>query len=600
MKISDYIADFLARQGIKHVFGLTGGAAVHLFDSVYRHPGIQPIFNHHEQASAFAAQAYSRITRNIGAAFVTTGPGGTNAITGVCGAWLDSIPCIYISGQTRLAHTTQNKPIRQFGTQQLNIIALVKPITKYAVMIDDPKKIKYHLQKAVWLARSGRPGPVWLDIPLDIQWQQVEPNKLLSFNPLDRIVGKEESMSGLEISKCLKYIANAKRPLILIGHGVKLAQAEVELIRLVKKLKIPLVASWNAVDILPTSDKLNIGCLGIQGQRGANLAVQNCDLLICLGSHLSIPLTGTAFDAFAREAKIIMVDIDKVELNHRTVKVDLPINSDVKRFLSALLLKIKYLRTPKTIKWQKKCCQYKAKYNQIETVLGKKKSLIDAYHFIQTLSGSLNNKDVIVIDGGGTVTQFAFQGLKLKKGQRLIISSGICAMGSGLPESIGACFANQKKRTICLSGDGSMQLNIQELETIAYHRLPIKVFVFNNDGYLAIRNTQKSFLESRCIGSNKSGGLSLPDFVRVSSAYGIKAIRLSNDKKIRQKIERILRSDEPVICEVILSRNQQILPCVGYKKNQDGIALNRPLEDMFPFLGREEFKWAMEIKHWSK
>jgi acetolactate synthase-1/2/3 large subunit len=600
MKLTDYVVDFLSKQGIKHVFGLTGGAAVHLFDSVSRHSGIQPIFNHHEQAAAFAAEAYSRVTRNIGAAFFTTGPGGTNAITGVCAAWLDSVPCIYISGQARLAHTTQDKPIRQIGTQQLDILSLIKPITKYAVMVEDAQKIKYYLQKAVWMATNGRPGPVWLDIPLDIQLQNIEPEKLSSFNPVIEFMNKKTDKSHSKINKCLDYITQAQRPLIFVGHGVKLAKAEVETKRLINKCRIPAVSSWNTLDILPTSDNLNIGCAGTQGQRGANLAVQNCDLLICLGSHLSVALTGALPNAFAREAKIVVVDIDESELNYCAVKADLLIKSDVKEFLGVLLMKKNLLKVQDISRWRDKCYQYKKKYNQIEDVFFKKNGLINAYRFVQSLSDCLNNKDIIVVDGGGTVTQFAFQALKFKNSQRLMISAGLCAMGSGLPEAIGACFANQKKRVICLCGDGSMQLNIQELQTIVHHRLPIKVFIFNNGGYLAIRNTQKAFLDGRYIGSDKSGGVSLPDFLKVSCAYGIKAIRLACDKNIKQKINLVLKNNYPVICEIMLSRNQQILPRVGYEKNQHGVALSRPLEDMFPYLSRKEFKQVMEIKPWNQ
>jgi acetolactate synthase I/II/III large subunit len=600
VKVTDYIAEFLAQEKIKYVFGLTGGAVVHLFDSLARNPKIHPIFTHHEQAAAFAAEAYARVSDNLGAAFVTTGPGGTNAITGVAGAWLDSIPCIYISGQARLAHTTHNKPVRQIGTQQLDIIPLVKPITKYAVMVDDPAKIKYHLQKAVWLARNGRPGPVWLDIPLDIQWQQIEPKKLPGFDPTTMRTTESKDKFSSGIAKCLNYLAKAKRPLILVGHGVKLAKAEDEIKILIKRYNIPAVFSWNTLDILPTSNKLNIGSLGIQGQRGANLAVQNCDLLICLGSHLGLALTGTLAKAFAREAKIIMVDIDENEFNYCTVQADLLIKTDVKKFLTALLTRKDHLQTQNIDTWRDKCDQYKTRYNKIEPVLMKKNGLIDAYCFIQALSDCLNNHDVIVVDGGGTVTQFAFQALKFKNSQRLIISAGLCAMGSGLPEAIGACFANQKKRVICLSGDGSMQLNIQELQTIAHHRLPIKIFIFNNGGYLAIRNTQKAFLDGRYIGSGETGGLSLPDFLKVSRAYGIKAIRLAFNKQIKRKIRSILENNSPAICEIMLSKNQQILPHVGYNKNRHGGNVPRPLEDMFPFLSRKELEQVMEIKHWDQ
>jgi len=597
IKLTDYVVDFLAQKGVKHVFGVTGGAVVHLFDSASRSRRVTPIFTHHEQAAALAAEAYARINNKLGAAFVTTGPGGTNALTGLCAAWLDSVPCIYISGQTRVEHTTCHKPIRQLGSQQIDIVSLAAPIAKYAVMIEDPRMIKYELQKAVHIATSGRPGPVWIDIPLNFQWACIEPGKLPGFDYSSR--AQEEARGGLtknEIEKCYKLLSEAKRPLILVGYGVRLGNAVGEFKDFISKTNVPFVSTWNASDILPTGNKLYMGRPGISGQRGANLAVQNCDLLLSIGSHLSIPITGINYDFFAREAKIVVVDIDRVELENKTVRVDLSIQSDAKVFLKAISAKFNKPRLAKNNEpWDKKCTGYK-KYNTLPSDWRKQRKYVNPYVFLDVLSDNLGNNDVICVDGGGTALFMSFQGLKIKRGQRLIVSAGIGAMGSGLPESIGACFANNRKRTICVCGDGSMQFNIHELQTIVHHNLPVKIFVFNNSGYLAIRHTQDGFFGSRYVGSEEKGGLSLPDFQKIARAYGIRAVRINNHRGLLRKVRSTLEDKNPVLCEIMISRDQQLNPRMGFYKKSDGTNSPRPLEDMEPLLARDEFMRNMVVK----
>lgn len=598
MKLSDYVVDFLANERIRYVFGLTGGAVVHLFDSAARNPRIQPIFNHHEQAAALAAEAYARISNGMGAAFVTVGPGGTNAVTGVAAAWLDSIPCLYISGQSRLAHTTRGKAIRQLGIQQLDIVPLVAPITKYAVMVDDPKMIKYYLQKAVYIAQAGRPGPVWIDLPLDLQWASIDPDALPCFNPSELPEGLARRSVADQVRQCFELISGAKRPIILAGYGIRLAHAEREFRQLVETLKFPFLSTWNASDLLPTDNELYVDRPGTFGQRGANLAIQNCDLLLSIGSHLSIALTGTMFNAFAREAKTIMVDVDQVELGHRNVRVDLPILCDARRFLQEMLRQAEEVQLADISYWRQKCLQYKSRYNRVPPEWRDQKEYVNPYVFIDTLSEELDNSDVVVVDGGGTVNQITFQTFRVKEGQRLIISAGLCAMGSGLPESIGACFSSGGRRTICLCGDGSIQLNIQELQTIVHHSLPVKIFVFNNGGYLSIRHTQDGFLKSNYVGSDVSGGLSLPNIVKVARAYGAKADRVSHHGELRKKIRWALQASGPVVCDIMVSRDQQVSPRQGFDMRPDGTGVPRPLEDMYPFLDREEFLENMVIKPW--
>lgn len=595
MKLSDYVIGFLSAQGVGHIFGLTGGAVVHFFDSADRDPTLRPVFTHHEQAAAFAAQAYARVKNDLGAAFVTTGPGGTNALTGLCAAWLDSIPCVFVSGQTRLAHTTRGKAIRQLGVQQLDIVNLVKPLTKYAVMLEDASQIRYELEKAVHIARTGRPGPVWLDIPLDFQWASITPDALPSFVSDDPPAVRATTE---QIQHCSRLIAAAKRPLLLVGHGVRLGRAEKEVGRFLQATQMPFVSSWNSTDLYSNDSDLYLGRPGIFGQRGANLAVQNCDLLLSIGSHLGIPLTGTMFKAFAREANVVMVDIDQTELDNANVHVELPIRADAKAFMADLCAS----ETTGALdigEWRNACANYKSHFDRVPPEWRHEEGLVNQYVFIDQLSDALTDTDVVVVDGGGTINQVTFQAFRAKHGQRLLISGGLCSMGSGLPESVGACFASGKHRTVCLCGDGSLQLNIQELQTISHHKLPVKVFVINNDGYLSIRHTQQGFLESNFVGSGKTGGLSLPDSTKVAAAYGIPAITISNHRELGERLPAFLDAPGPGLCEIVVDHNSQVSPRQGFLAKPDGTFSPQPLENMAPFLDEAEFCRNMFIPRWE-
>lgn len=598
MKLSDYVVEFLVKRGVKNIFGLTGGAVVHLFDSVDKNPNIQPIYCHHEQAAALAAASYSRISRGLGVAMVTTGPGGTNAITGVTAAWLDSIPCMIISGQSRKDHTSYGKPVRQLGSQELNIIPLVTSVTKYAVMIEDPRTIRYHLEKAAHLAMYGRPGPVWIDIPLNFQWASIEPEELESFYESE-MGGEEPSKGGIDTNdacnECIDLITKSKRPLILLGFGVRLARAEDDFRELIDQLGIPFISSWTASDMVPADHPLYIGRPGVVGQRGGNLAVQNCDLLICIGSHLSIPLTGTLFKAFARDAKVVMIDIDRNELDYETVHVEYKYRLDAREFIRTMIGKLSGFNYTADKAWIDRCDRYKS-LNKIPEEWKEQKDWINSYVFVDMLSELLDQDDIISVDGGGTVVYTAFQAFRVKPGQRLVASSGICAMGTGLPESIGACVAGKNKRTVCLCGDGSMQLNIQELQTIFHHKFNIKIFIFNNDGYLAIRHTQNGFLNRNYAGSHISGGLSLPDYQHIAAAYGIKSFRAQNHGELKEKILTTLNTDGPAICEIMIDREQQVIPSQGFDPRGDGTFMPRPLEDMYPYIDRNLFDEIMVVE----
>lgn len=586
MKLTDYVIEFLAGQGIDCIFGVTGGSVVHLFDSADRHKKMQTVFCHHEQAAALAAASYARIKNAPGVCIITTGPGGTNAITGLCGAWLDSVPCIFISGQARLEHTTRNKPVRQVGGQQIDIVSFVAPMTKYSVMVEDAQQIKYHLQKAVHLATSGRPGPVWIDLPLNLQWADINPEQLPGFDPTESPSNSANAPLYQPLAQLESWLKTAQRPLVVAGYGIRAAGAVDLFEQWIKRTGIPFVCTWNTSDIMASDHPGYLGRIGVAGQRGANLTIQNCDLLISLGSHLCMTLTGGRFNAFARGAKKVVIDIDPVELANSNIKHDLGIQADAKEFLQQIL-KTK-LQKLSLSEWHTKCAKYKT-YNLIPAEWRKAKKFIDPYVFIDLLTGQLKSQDTLVVDGGGTALYMPFQASQIKKGQRMVVSGGISAMGTGLPESIGAYFARPQGQVICFIGDGSMQFNIHELQTIIHHRLPIKIIVFNNQGYLAMRHTQDGFLNSRYVGSDAKGGLSLPDYQKIASAYGLKAVRVRNYREAVPKVKAVLKYQGPVLCEIMIPPDQALIPTGGFKKNPDGTATGMPLEDMFPYLSRKEF-----------
>lgn len=596
MKLTDYIIHFLAEKGVSHAFGLTGGAVVHLFDSAFRTGRIKPIFHHHEQAASFAAEAYARASNNFGVCFITTGPGVTNALTGLAAAWLDSLPCLYISGQSRLSQTTRNRKIRQGGSQQMDIIPLVQPMTKYAVMIEDPNTIRYHLEKAFELATTERPGPVWIDLPLDIQWAQIEPDKLIGFE--GKGLTERHPVMPNDLATCLAWLEKSERPLILAGAGIRLAKAETLFLDFIRRHKIPFVTSWGAADIIPSTDSQNIGRIGVSGQRGANLAVQNCDLLICIGSHLCLPLTGSGVNAFAREAKKVVVDIDRTELDEINIPIDLSIQADAGDFLRTSITSWPSQIFTGSDRWIKGCIRFKL-YN-LSPALTRDSNEITSYQVVKVVSDLSEEGDTLVVDGGGTNVYVSFQTIQVKERQRLILSTGLCAMGSGIPESIGACYARGLSRTICFCGDGSFQLNVQELQTLKYHCLPIKVFVINNGGYLSIRHTQRDFLDSNYVGSKAEGGMSLPEICKVSEAYGIPAVRIERKEELVSRIREVLDTKGPVVCEVCCCQDQDVEPRAGFDKRSNGTFTQRPLEDMMPYLDREELSQNMFIKPWNK
>jgi acetolactate synthase-1/2/3 large subunit len=587
VKLSDYVADFLFSKGVRCVFGVTGGAVVHLLDSASRRRGMGVVFTHHEQAAAFAAQAYAKTREGVGAAFFTTGPGGTNAITGLAAAWLDSVPCIYVSGQARRAHTTDGLPVRQIGAQQLDIVRLVTPLTKNAVMLDRPESIRFELEKAYHLATSGRPGPVWIDIPLDFQWAMVNPSKLRSFRGDRQNDERREAVAFAAARKVAAALQKSRKPLFLAGGGVRNSGAAKDFARLVKTTGTPFLTTWNATDIVPTTQPECLGRPGMLGQRGANLAPSACDLLVSVGTHVPMTISGTRKEVFAPQAKRMVVNVDPDELAHLQIPHHDRLCCDAAPFLRnlAAILAARGWKAPDD--WRRHCREIKL-LNEPESRSPDPKRFVDPYRMVTTVCGLLRPGDSVVIDGGGTIDQIAFQSLICGADQRVVISAALCSMGSGLPESVGVAMARHRGKVVLFCGDGSFQFNIQELQTIRDHRLPVKIFIINNSGYLSIRHTQRGFLEGRFVGSSRKGGLNLPDFQKVAAAYGIPACRVADERRLPAAVRRVMDSKGPSLCEVMVAPGMNVVPRVGFERLANGSFRARPFDDMMPFLVRRE------------
>lgn len=593
MRVTDYIADYIYKLGVYDVFMLSGGGMMFLSDGLAKNIKLKKICNHHEQAAAMAAVSYAKYKGTIGVAYLTTGCGGTNAITGVLNGWQDNTPCLFISGQAKRKETVRNSglKLRQFGVQEADIIPIVESITKYSVMINDPGKIAYHLDKAVFLACSGRPGPVWIDVPMDVSSALIDEKNLVRFSDREEKNDYKDEPTTNEIKIFKQALASSKRPIILAGQGVRLSKSIPLFRKFIEKTKIPVVVSRLGFDLLPSEHPLFVGCIGNKGTRAGNFAVQNADLVIAIGSRLSVSTTGHEYATFAREAKIIVVDIDPEEHKKNTVRIDFFINADAGKFLK----KIQTIKLPDTTEWIKKCQHWKENYPVCLPEYAKEKRGINLYYFIEILSKKLKDDSVVVGDAGSAV-YVPPQSLKLKDGQRYITSGGQAEMGYTIPACIGISIARQKGEVIGITGDGSFQLNIQELQTIVHYDLPIKIFVWNNDGYLSIRATQTKFFEGRLMGADKTSGVSFPSLRKIANAYGIKYYKASRSNKLADVIQEVVNYPKAVICEVMCLRDQEIMPTVSAYTKEDGSLVSKPIEDMYPFLDRAEFIKEMLIK----
>ena len=600
VKVSNYISQFLTEHGIDTAFMVTGGGAMHLNDALGHQTGLTCYYNHHEQACAIAAESYARVTNKIAAVCVTTGPGGTNALTGVLGGWLDSIPMLIISGQVRYDTTARSTglPLRAVGDQEFDICKAVESMTKYCEMIIDPNKIRYALEKALYLAVSGRPGPCWLDIPLNVQGGYIETDELEGYEEASR--ENKEILSEADWALLINHLKQSKRPVINAGNGIRIADAYPEFQTLVKTLNIPVVTGWDSIDLMADEEPLYVGRAGIMGDRAGNFAVQNSDLFLSLGSRLSIRQVGYNHEAWAREAYTIVVDIDPYELQKPTIRVNLPVCADVKCFMKELLKRVNKEDNFSKAEWNTTCLNWKKKYPVIQKKHYEDTDKTNVYAFIGKLS-KLLPQDYITVVGNGSACVVGSHGYEIKKGQRFIINSGAASMGYDLPAAIGACIANGKKELVCISGDGSIQMNLQELQTIITNQLPIKIFIINNEGYHSIRQTQTNFFGEPFVGIGPdSHDLSFPSMEKLAWAYGYPYAACHSNQELDETLKKVFATSGYMICEVFVGKKQKFEPKSGTKQLPDGTLVSAPLEDLAPFLSDEELKENMIIPLYQK
>lgn len=623
VKVSDYIADLAAELGTEYVFTVTGGGAMHLNDSFGHNERLKCIYNHHEQACAIAAESYARIAGKPALLCVTTGPGGTNAITGVLGAYLDSIPMVVISGQVRYDTTARSTGlrIRAMGDQEFDITKAVASMTKYCEMVTDPKKIAYAVKKAFHIAVTGRPGPCWLDIPLNVQGAYVDREELWDYNEnsgeyQEYLAGLPPKVTRQQVEEIFEHIKKAERPVFNAGNGIRIAGAADVFCRVKDKLGIPVVTGWNSIDLCADDDPLYVGRAGIMGDRPGNFAVQNSDLVLSIGSRLSIRQVGYNYTTWARAAYTIVEDVDREELKKPTLRVDLPVWADaldlltaMEEYLDGLGMDGRTKRFYPESDWNEICRGWKRDY----PVVQKKhyeaemppKPYANVYAFVKELSSRLKENQITVV-GNGSACVVGSHGYVIKPGQRFIINSAVASMGYDLPAAIGAWAAEKGSHNppghdimdgdiICLTGDGSLQMNLQELQTIIHHRMDIKLFVINNGGYHSIRQTQKNFFGEPLVGIGEdSGDLSFPELEKLAWAYGYPYAAIHDNSEF-YRIDEVLGIKGPAICEIYVSREQNFEPKSATKRLEDGTLVSAPLEDLAPFLPKEELKKLMII-----
>jgi len=608
MRLADYVMSFVAQQGVKHVFLVTGGGAMHLNDALARCSDLTFVCNHHEQAAAIAAENYSKATNNLGVALVTTGPGGTNAITGVVGAWLDSTPMLVISGQVKRAdrmYRPDGTPlgVRQRGSQEVDIVSLVKPITKYAVTIEDPQSIRYHLEKAAHLARTGRPGPVWIDIPIDVQAAPIEPDSDLmrGFDPAESPHrDQDDSVTQVrDVRDVIARLNQSERPFIFAGNGVRVSGAAAAFERLVRLLNVPVGLTWMAMDLLNDDDPLFVGRPGTVASRGANFALQNADFVLVIGARLDPPLMGWDPHQFARGAYKVVVDIDPAELRKLEGAIDKPICADARVFIDDMLQQGGSVVGKDRSAWIQRCQDWKARY-PIVLPEHRAPGLVSVYHLAEIIGQEVGPDDRIVSGSSGSAIEVLLLAYRARKGRRVFHTAGLGAMGFGIPASIGVCLGSGGKKTICVDGDGGFQLNIQELATIAHLQLPIKFFVLNNSGYASIRASQTNYFGGPNIGCSSETGVSIPDYRKVARAYGLKTAVIEgqgdDQSDLRAAVRRVLRGRGPVVCDVHVIPDEIRAPRVTSIQRPDGSFVSKPLEDLWPFLDRDEFARNMIVE----
>jgi acetolactate synthase-1/2/3 large subunit len=595
MRVADYIFEFIARQAIRNVFFLPGGGAMHLNMGLHKHSGIVPVSMLHEQGAAIAAENYARTSGQFGVCLVTSGPGCTNAMTGLAGAWFESTPVMFVSGQVKRADLKRDSGVRQLGIQELDVIPMVSSLTKYAVCLTEPMRVQHELEKALRIMLTGRPGPVWIEVPLDVQATEIEVSELASFDSGSALsVESPESLDDTALEEIVHLLRHAKRPVLLAGNGVHCARAETEMRQLVDRLNIPTLTTWIAADLLEHSHPLFFGRPGTVASRGANFSIQNSDVVLAIGTRLDFSITGFDRAQFARAAKVVVVDVDAAEIRKLGELVDIPVVCDAKQFIKSLLGKLPAVEGFSYPEWIGQCTVWKEKYPVVLSEYRAQRGYANTYVFTETLCEELSSEDLIIPGSSGAAIDTFWLSVKLKKGQRSVATGGLGAMGYGLPAAIGGCLGGGRRRTISVDGDGGFVMNIQELEVVRRLDLPIKFFVLNNNGYASIRASQTGYFK-QTIGCDPSSGLTLPDICQLAGAFGVKTMRISEQSELRHMIRQALDTDGPVVCEVMVQPDQAIGPRVTSKIRSDGSMVSRPLEDMFPFLARDELAANMSI-----
>lgn len=596
IRVADHIANLLVKHDIHQLFSVTGGGAMHLNDAFGRNTDLTVLYNHHEQACAMAAESYARLTGKIAAVCVTSGPGGTNAITGVLGGWLDSIPMLVVSGQVRYDTTVHStgKPMRQLGDQEYEITRSIAPMTKYSVMVTDPLTIEYHIEKALFLALSGRPGPCWIDVPLNVQSAIIDTGNLVKYDPAED-AGELPAPITAEIAhEVIEKLKNAKRPLILAGSAIRLSNSHDAFIKLVDTLGIPVVTAWNAHDTIWNDHPMFMGRPSTLGDRPGNMIVQSCDVLLVLGSRLNVRQISFNWTMFAKNAYKIAIDIDPLELEKPTLSLDMPILGDVAGLIGRMNEELEGNPLAPKQNWLDACREIKAKYPVVSACYFDKKTPVNPYCFMESLFDKLKENEVIVTSNGSACV-CSFQAAYLRKGQRLYTNSGCASMGYGLPAAIGAAVAREGKSVICIEGDGSIQMNLQELQTVVYHNLPMKIIVLNNQGYHSIRQTQSGFFGMPLHGVGPDSGIGFAPFSKLAPAFGLPYYCVDAVDTMDSVLDQALAQDGPVLIEAMIDIEQPFAPKLASKKLEDGTMFSPPLDDMAPFLDRDEYKEALEL-----
>lgn len=586
MRLADYLMSRLAEAGAQHVFTLPGGGAMYLNDALACECRLVPVPCHHEQACGIAAEAWGRTRGGFGTALVTSGPGATNILTPVTGAWIESLPLLVVSGQVKRGDLINGRPLRQGGVQEVDIISMVRPVTKYAVTIEDPQQILYHFEKALYEMRSGRPGPVWLDIPLDVQATQIDPNALQGFTPPDK---QGESWEEA-LDRIVALLGQAERPLILAGHGVRISGAAADFRHMVEALGVPAVLTWNALDLLPFEHPLNVGRPGVVALRAPNFAVQNCDLLISIGSRLDNVITAYNPRKFARAAKKVVVDIDPNELHRIDMDGAERIAVDAGDFLRKFTVAAQPVACSD---WVSRCASWKRRYPVNDGIPFPSSGPISHYHFISALSDAIPTNTLVSTGSSGLAIEVFYTVFRNKQGQRVFLTSGLGSMGYGLPAAIGACYGNGSKQMVAVESDGSLQLNVQELGTLAAQRLPITLFIMNNAGYASIRSSQRNYFQGRYLGTGPESGLMLPDLERLASTWGLPYACISDAENLPGQLAAVLAIKGPCLVDVRLPANETLAPKCAALPQPDGSMLSMPLEDMSPLLELEVLQAEM-------